>query len=136
MFASIQRRWKELAGGRPGSRFQRRFENRSHSGRNPGWQRVLNIVLALACFVVGVILVFVPGPAILFFIMGGGLLATESLLVASLLDASELRLRKLVRWVRRHWLRLSAVGKTTVGSLLGCAAAGCAYLSYRVLFAE
>ncbi|MBL9213419.1 MAG: hypothetical protein JNL92_23345 [Opitutaceae bacterium] len=136
MFASFQRRWKELARGKPGQRFQRRFENQSRSGSNTGWRRVMNLVLALACFAVGVVLVFIPGPAVLFFFIGGGLLATESRVVAALLDAAELRIRKFASWVHRQWVNLSAVGKAAVGSLFGGAAFGCAYLSYRVFVAE
>lgn len=135
MFAHFQKSWKDLARGRPGRRFRDRFENRDRSGRGSRWRRLLNLGLALVCLVVGVALVFIPGPAVLFFFIGGGLLAAESRLVATLLDGTELRIRAIWSWVRRRWLKLPAGGKAMIGSLLAGAAMGGAYLSYRMVTA-
>jgi hypothetical protein len=51
---------------------------------------------------VGVVLVFIPGPAILFFLIAGALLAVQSLGVARALDWSELRGRAAVKAMRRR----------------------------------
>jgi hypothetical protein len=47
-------------------------------------------------------LVFIPGPAILFFLIAGALLAVQSLGVARALDWSELRGRAAVKAMRRR----------------------------------
>jgi len=55
---------------------------------------------------IGVVLVFIPGPAILFFLIAGGLFAMQSLWVARALDWSELRIRAAIsairKWRSRH----------------------------------
>jgi hypothetical protein len=62
-------------------------------------------VVALLCLAVGVVLLFIPGPAFVFLGLAGVLLAQHSMLVARALDASELKLRGAARWLRSAWQR-------------------------------
>lgn len=101
--------WRELKRSRPGQRFQNRYhrarQNKSSAGKRIAW-----IAAAVVCIAIGIVLMVIPGPAILFFLAAGGVLATESLAVARALDWSELRLRGLLNAGKRAWARLPAAG--------------------------
>jgi len=92
------------------------------------------MALAAIAAAVGLVLVFMPGPAILFFVIAASLVATESLFVARLLDWTEVRLRKLLGWVVERWRKLSATSKFLVTVAMGAIALSSAYASYRVFF--
>ncbi|PTY06239.1 hypothetical protein DB347_12390 [Opitutaceae bacterium EW11] len=101
MFRSIKRSWAELKQSEPGRRFQDRYRRGKTSRAQSGWRRVLRLGLAIVCLGIGVVLVFIPGPAFVFFIVAGGLLASESLRVARFMDWCETKIRTL--WARlRH----------------------------------
>jgi hypothetical protein len=87
--------------------------------------RIVRIVLAVVMFAVGVVLVFIPGPAILFFLLGGALLAAESLVVARAMDWLEVRIRAAWRWGKTRWDRLPLGAKIAIAVaalVLGAAA--------------
>jgi hypothetical protein len=134
MFNRFKRQWKALRQSQPGHRFQDRYENSRRSKDQGGVAgRVLKIGAALVSFVIGVVLVFIPGPAILFFAIAGGMMATESRWVARGLDGLELRIRAVIRWGVRHWQKLHAGGKTAVVSVAAVGGGAMAYASYRLL---
>ncbi len=85
---------------------------------------------------VGVVLTFLPGPGVIFYFFGAGLLAGESRYLARALDWTEVRLRKLVRWMKRWWKQASVVGKLAVILVAACGAAGAGYLAYRFFFGK
>jgi Flp pilus assembly protein TadB len=95
-------KWKdglhELANARPGERFMQLFERQQE--RKTAWLTWLYMLCALACAAIGVVLVFIPGPAFVFFILAGGLLASQSRWMARRLDRGELAIRALWRRVR------------------------------------
>ena len=85
----------------PGQRFCACYER--HAQWRSGLTRVLSLLIALISFVVGIVLAFIPGPAILFFAITAGLMATQSLWVAKQLDAAEAGIRKYVgTWRERR----------------------------------
>jgi hypothetical protein len=84
----------KLREAQPGERFIQ-FNRRMRS-ESPGWMRPLYIALAGVSFVIGVVLAFIPGPAILFFALTAALLATQSSWLAERLDRAEVK--------GRHWL--------------------------------
>jgi hypothetical protein len=97
----LKQAWLELKSGEPGKRFSAVYER--HGRQHTGWTRVLYLSVALISFLIGVVLAFIPGPAILFFAITGALLATQSRWVARELDAIELKLRDLwQRWQARR----------------------------------
>ena len=62
---------------------------------------MLTMLAAASCFAVGVVLAFIPGPAVVFFGLTAALSATQSRWVAERLDHAELYLRALwKRWFR------------------------------------
>ena len=85
---TTKRHWHELRAARAGRRFQAFYErNATH---RIGWARGLTLLAALVSFVIGVVLAFIPGPAVVFFALTAALLSTQSRWLARKLDRSEL----------------------------------------------
>jgi hypothetical protein len=59
-------------------------------------------MLALLSFAIGVVLAFIPGPAVVFFALSATLLATQSLRVARILDRTEVWLRSQRAKLRKN----------------------------------
>jgi len=90
--------WTELRRSPTGRRF-RRF-HQANAAHRSGWARWLTWLAALLSFVIGVILVFIPGPAVVFFALTCALIATQSHWMARHLDRSEVRGRAVWRRYR------------------------------------
>ena len=98
--------WLRLKAGKPGQRFQQEFRRRHSTGHSP-IQKALLIVGGLLLMAAGFLLLFIPGPGLVFLFVGGFLIAQQSLVAARLLDWSEVRLRNLLTWSLRAWRRTS-----------------------------
>ena len=135
MAASLISEWKVLRGSRPGRRFQDRYESarRTKDGRSL-FGRIVRLVLSLVALAVGVVLMFIPGPAIVFFFIAGSLLAAESLAVARLLDWAEVKLRKLATRLHATWRKFPLAGKVVAGAGVLALGAGGLILGYRMSF--
>lgn len=106
MPVQFRKRWRDLQHGRPGHRFQSRYEQVRQVERRPGvGRRILIIAFAMVLIAIGAVLLVIPGPGILFLLMGGGMLATESRSVARFMDWSEIHGRKMAARVSRRWKR-------------------------------
>lgn len=120
---SLKKNWRTFKRGTPGKRFQSAYENaRRHRKDTPLWFRILRLGLALVALALGVVFAVIPGPAFVFFAIGGVLLATESRRVSIALDWLELRLRELGRWARKRWDGLALFGRivvVTMGVMIG-----------------
>ena len=131
----LREHWEELKHGRPGRRFRDRYD-RTHkkTARAVGTaMRIGLFVVALLCLAVAVVLSVIPGPAIPFFFVAGGLLASESRIIARVMDWFEVRARSLGGRAKRLWKTLpffARIGLTVAGL---CCSAGMAYLSYRFM---
>ena len=135
MAATLRAEWNALRRSRPGRRFQDRYEASQRSDKEVTWvSRFVRVLLALIAFAVGVVLVFIPGPAFVFFILAGSLLASESMLVARACDWTELRVRAAARWVARTWSRMSMPMKILTVSILAALGAGATVVLYREFF--
>jgi hypothetical protein len=97
----LQALWKRVRKLPPGVRFQ--SIHREQRNRSPAVKAAL-FGIALLSFAGGLVLLFIPGPAVLFFALAGALLATQSIWVARRLDQGEVWGRKAVASVRR-WRR-------------------------------
>jgi len=100
MVEHLQSRWRELKSYAPGERFEN--FRRAQRGRSTA-VKIAYVALSLVAFVIGVVLVFIPGPALVFFALSAALLATQSLWVAHTLDQFELVLRRAASAVRGWW---------------------------------
>jgi len=129
-----KQRWLALTDGTPGRRFEDRYVAARKARRSGDWghrlTRLLGLAVALVSFGIGVILAFIPGPAIVFFLLTGSLLAAESRSLARLMDWGEVRLRAMGRWGRRHWRQMPAAGRVGIVVFLISLTAASAYLSY------
>lgn len=100
MFKGLKRSVKQLRRDEPGHRFRNRHE-RSQKDGGPGfWARLALYAAAVLAIAIGIVLVFIPGPAVLFFFFAGGLLATESGVIARWMDKGEMLVRSVVRRLR------------------------------------
>lgn len=125
--------WRDLKRGRPGRRFQDRYQcARRQGARRGAGRRIVLIVAALVCLAIGLVLTVIPGPAVPFFFLAGGLLATESRVVARFMDWSEVRFRELLAWAERRWRRLPMAGRVVVVMLVACGSVAGAYLTFRL----
>src|SRR3982751_1868031 len=101
---------RDLQNGTPGRRFRRHYDIAHRPGNELSIiRRIIRFLIALVAMAVGVVLTFMPGPAVLFFALAGALLATESRGVATALDWSELKLRDVFLSVRRYWNSLGGL---------------------------
>jgi hypothetical protein len=88
----MREQWREFKHWPPGQRFVLFHE--AQRTRLSKWQRALLLIGTLVSLAVGVVLVFMPGPAVVFFGLAAALLAAQSVWIARRLDAFE-------RWLRR-----------------------------------
>jgi hypothetical protein len=93
MLSRLKDTLNELRHAEPGQRFQAFHDKQQEL--SPRWTRPLYLAGAFVSFAVGVVLVFIPGPAVVFFALTGALLATQSAWLAKKLDAAEVKGRKL-----------------------------------------
>jgi hypothetical protein len=92
--AQLKRRWRRFRQLPVGQRFQIHHQEAQQQSRSkPAWQRVLQWLLIPVFVAIGIVLTFIPGPAILFFLFAAALLAAHSLAVARALDRAELATR-------------------------------------------
>ena len=134
MAVSFRKYWRELQQGRPGHRFQSRYERTRRGERRSGaGLRILLVVLAFVLIAIGAILLVIPGPGIPFLLLGGGMLATESRFVARFMDWSEVKGRQVVAWGKRRWKRLPVAARIALALLGACCSAAMAYVAYRVV---
>jgi hypothetical protein len=85
---------REAAPGRRFTEFNQRMRRDS-----PSWIRPFYLGAAIVSFVIGVVLAFIPGPAILFFALAAALVAAQSSWLAERLDRAEVRVRE---WLDSH----------------------------------
>lgn len=132
---SVRTYFRDLKRGRPGHRFQARYERAKRERTKGGspWRRVVTLTVGVVCLAIGLVLSVIPGPAIPFFFLAGGLFGTESRLIARLMDWIEVRARKLAAWAKRRWRPLPRAAKMALVIFGACCSAGMAYLSYRLM---
>ncbi len=95
--------------------------------------RLLKPAAGIILFVGGVILCFIPGPGIPLIVIGAGLLADESRLIARAMDWIELRARKIITLARRWWNHAPKVARHAVIVLAVLAVSGAVYGGYRFI---
>ena len=101
---AVKREWLRFRGAAPGRRFIERYNRKRSRGRGATLGSVLMIAAGMVVILVGVVFAFIPGPAVLFYFVGGGLLAGEIRFAAKGMDWLELRSR---RW----WRKIHSWGK-------------------------
>ena len=105
MLEKLKHRWHQFKAHPPGTRFRAQYRA-GHRGHRSRIARGVRAVLACAITLIGLVLMPAPGPGILVVAFGLVMLARESMMVARLLDAAELRIRpavlRLLGWWRQR----------------------------------
>jgi hypothetical protein len=133
VLAALKKHWKELSREEPGERFQNRHQRNHRKGRSS--HRALKLGAGIVLLVAGLILLLIPGPGSVLILVGGALLAEESLVVARTLDRLEVQVRKLADWAIDHWKKAPAPVKALLILLALALAAGAAWLAYSYFLA-
>jgi hypothetical protein len=103
VFHRLRAHWHEFNHWPAGQRFTRFYE--TQQAVSSRWTAALTWLLALVALLVGIVLVFIPGPAVVFFAITLALIASRSRWLALRLDAAEVRLRSLWAAQRRKHAR-------------------------------
>ncbi|MDO8545217.1 MAG: hypothetical protein Q7S40_32655 [Opitutaceae bacterium] len=130
---NFREHWRELERGRPGRRFQDRYDRLRHrEGRRGLGSRIVFIAIAVVAFAIGIVLAVIPGPAIPFFVIAGGALAVVSRPMAKAMDWLEVQVRKVWRWGMQRWRKLPGAARVFLMMLGACASVTAAYASIRL----
>jgi hypothetical protein len=100
----VKRSWAHFRHARPGERFERFHDEHNREARP--WKRPVYLVCGVASLAVGTVLLFIPGPAVVFLALAAALFATQSRWVACRLDGAELKLRGWVHALRARSRRV------------------------------
>ncbi len=135
MIARTKESWRRFKGSKPGHRFQDRYRRRQESEH--GWRdprRLFYVVGGLVLAVGSLLLGVLPGPGMLTFFVGLGMIAGEFGPIARLLDWAEVWARVVAKRVGDIW-RSSAAGKILVVAVAAILVAAVLYVAYLLLFA-
>lgn len=101
MTKTLRQQVTQFKAGKQGHRFRDHYaRQRQMKDRTSSWSRILVWLIALVLLAIGIVLVFIPGPAVVFFCIAGALLATESHPIAVAMDWCEVKIRAVLSWVR------------------------------------
>jgi uncharacterized protein (TIGR02611 family) len=134
MIERLKGHWEEFRKSRPGERFKKRYRRRQE---RPGHivTRIVLIILGTILAVGSLFTAPLPGPGFATVFLGLAILAGELLPAARFLDWSEVRLRKLWRFIQNVW-RSGMPGKVSVVVVTATLAGAFFYVVYLVLFAR
>ena len=99
---SVKKTFERLKKHEPGERFGAFYREQEH---RPVWVKVVFFALAFVAFAVGVVLMFIPGPAVVFFALSLALVSTQSRFIARAMDKGEVRGRKILASLGFWWRR-------------------------------
>lgn len=131
MLNNLKRQWRALRKSRPGHRFEDRYDRiKKSADQNKIGARLVRFIVALISLVIAVVFTVFPGPSLIFYVISGAMLASESLRLARWLDHLEVWGRKAWNWARRHFRKLPLAGKIAVGFAGALMAGAGVWLTY------
>ncbi len=134
VIGNVKKSWQEFKADEPGHRFKERYRRRQES--EYGWldpSRLFNVIVGTILIVGSAFFGWAPGPGMLTFFIGLGMVAGEFGPAARLLDWSEVRARQVWRFTTDVW-RASAMGKALLVAAALVLGAAALYAAYRLLF--
>lgn len=135
MMERIKDRLRRFKESEPGHRFQDQHAARREA-HSSAFGRVLRLGAGIVVTVVGIIAMPAPGPGTLITAFGLVMLAHESLVVARLLDASEVKLRPIVLGALAWWKRRGTGARIALGALALLLVGLCALAGLWFFFAS
>jgi hypothetical protein len=134
MAGRLKQQWRKFRNGRPGRRFQARYEQNKKRRSSQSWfVRLLKPMSGIILIAGGLVLCFIPGPGVPFIVIGAGLLADEARPIARAMDRLEIRAREILAWAHRWWNHAPTIAKYAVIFLAVLAGSGAAYGGYRFI---
>jgi hypothetical protein len=126
--------WRIFKEIEPGHRFQTRYHShrrRREQGEASQHEWMINLIGGPALIAAGFAFLLTPGPSFIIIVIGMWMLSGEFMPLARFFDRLDAGQRKLKRWVRGRWNRLSAISKAL--AILICVAA-LGYGAYYLFF--
>jgi hypothetical protein len=134
MTTALPKKWHWLPTGQPGHRFRNRYyQHQKSRGVRRFAAMIFRIILSALAAVVGFILVFIPGPAVVFFLISGALLAADWLAVARLLDWGEVHARRIWKRVPGRWRQASPAARIALVAGTALMGAAASYGFFRLM---
>ena len=134
MWSLVKKKWREFKEGRPGHRFQERYErNRSDRGSRAWFGHYVKPIGGFILLAAGVAFCILPGPGLPLVFIGAGLLAEQFRAVAQVMDWTEVKVRKLLRWVIGWWKHAPKLERFAVLFVAACALVGAGYGAYELI---
>jgi uncharacterized membrane protein YbaN (DUF454 family) len=131
MLKSIKQSWHRFQADSPGRRFKQQFRHWRESGRSR-LSKAVFIVAGVVLIVLGILLLFVPGPGIPTILVGALLIAQQSWPLARALDRTEVRLRNLLMRSWRSWRAFSKPRKVLLFVLALVLVGAIGFAAYKV----
>jgi hypothetical protein len=133
MGSRIQQQWREFIQGKPGQRFQARYRRGKKLRKSESlFHRFLKPGIALILLTIGIAFFVLPGPGIPLLLVGGALLADQSLRVAKFFDYAEVRIRQVAAWTKAWWEHTSAVARSAIMVSVALSLLATAYLAFHL----
>lgn len=132
---TVRQNWRQLQKGTPGHRF-RQFHEWRQKRRESGFslERVVVLGGGFLLLLGGLAIGWLPGPGGFISVFGAALLATEYRPLARLLDWTEVRGRRIMRWIQNFWRTSSLVIKIASVLAIALVAAGAVYFAGTIVF--
>jgi hypothetical protein len=100
VLSGLKRQWCDLKKGRPGHRFQDRYERNQQRQDRSVFRRWVQPVLGVILVAAGLFFCFFPGPGLPLLLPGVMLLSERSATIARTMDWTEVKARQVVSKVR------------------------------------
>ncbi len=133
MIERLKTNWEEFQESEPGERFKDRYNRRRQDEEGHLLKRILLIALGTVIAISSLALAPLPGPGWGTVFIGLMILGGELLPAARFLDWTEVRLRKLGRFIERIW-QTSVLGKIVVIGVAAILIGAFVYLVYWLFF--
>lgn len=133
MIGEMKKDWEHFKDSEPGDRFEERYRRRQEDEK--GWadpRRLFNVIVGTILVVGSAFFGWAPGPGMLTFFIGLGMIAGEFHPAARLLDWAEVRTRKLVRWSKKVWETSSRPLRALIVAAILICVATLLYVGYRL----
>jgi hypothetical protein len=133
----LKRHWRQLREGKPGQRFEDRYERKQEEREDRGLiLSCLQPALALMLIAIGLVFCLIPGPGIPLILIGTMLLAERSRALARILDWLEVKSRRILHRGKSSWRKSSPFAKNALILLVTSVIAGAGYGAYQIVFAR